>query len=219
MGKAYVTKESLGEKAPKWLDSIDRKNTGKFPFDINNAVLLVIDMQRYFLEPSEHGYCPAGVAIIDNIKRLICHFRENKRPVIFTRHAHKDDGSDLGILGRWWGDMPMDGTPEAELDERLGRKPDEVAITKNRYSAFFNTNLDKILKEQSACDVVITGVMTNLCCESTARDAFFRDYTVRFMADATGAPTEEMHLATLRNLAYGFACIFMMNDILGSSVI
>lgn len=213
MGKAYVTKENLGKKAPKWLDSIDSKNTDKFPFDINNAALLVIDMQRYFLEPGEHGYCPAGVAVIDNVKKLIGHFRDNQRPVIFTRHAHKGDGSDLGVLAKWWGDMPMDGTPEAELDERLVRKPDEVVITKNRYSAFFNTNLDNLLKEQGVGDVVITGVMTNLCCESTARDAFFLDYMVRFIADATGAPTEEMHLATLRNLAYGFADIRLVKSL------
>ena len=51
----------------------------------------------------------------------------------------------------------------------------------------------------------MSGIMTNLCCESTARDAYYRDYRVFFPADATGSVTEEMHLASLLNLAYGFA--------------
>ena len=56
-------------------------------------------------------------------------------------------------------------------------------------------------------DVVISGVMTNLCCESTARDAYFRDYRVFFPADGTGSISEEMHLASLLNLAFGFAYV------------
>lgn len=56
-------------------------------------------------------------------------------------------------------------------------------------------------------DVIITGVMTNLCCESTARDAYFRDYRVFFVMDGTGTVDEELHLATLKNLAFGFAYV------------
>ncbi len=217
----YVTENDLPEKSREWMKAIERRNIHKWPFDINTAVLLVIDMQRYFLEPRAHGYCPAGAVVIPNIIKLIEHFGEKKRPVIFTRHVHKKDGSDLGILGRWWDEMPAEGTKEAEIDGRLtppllkgGEGGFEFIISKNRYSAFYNTELDLILKRLGVKEVVITGVMTNICCESTARDAFFRDYMVRFVADATGSVKEEMHVATLINLAYAFADVCLTEALL-----
>jgi nicotinamidase-related amidase len=60
-------------------------------------------------------------------------------------------------------------------------------------------------------DVVIGGIMTNLCCESTARDAYYRDYRVFFPADGTGSITEEMHVASLLNLAFGFSWVTDVN--------
>jgi isochorismate hydrolase len=67
-------------------------------------------------------------------------------------------------------------------------------------------------------DLILTGVMTNMCCESTARDAYFRDYRVFFPADATAATTEEMHRASLINLAYGFASITTTEKLLDQLV-
>src|SRR3989338_7707433 len=119
MGAPYVTAKNLQKKTSKWMKAIERRNIHKWPFNISHAALLVIDMQRYFLEKREHGYCCGGVAVIGNIQRLIEHFRKAGRPVIFTRHVHKKDGSDLGILGKWWSEMPVDGTPEADIDRRL----------------------------------------------------------------------------------------------------
>ncbi|MBI2093012.1 MAG: isochorismatase family protein [Deltaproteobacteria bacterium] len=219
MSEPYVTSENLKEKTLKWMEIISRRNIHKWPFDIGNAALLVIDMQKYFLEEREHGYCCGGVAVLENVQKLIAHFRKHKRPIVFTRHAHKKDGSDLGILGKWWSEMPVDGTKEAEIDPRMAPPAKkgtstEFIITKNRYSAFYNTVLDDILKKFNIKDVVITGVMTNICCESTARDAFFRDYMVRFVADATGSVKEEMHVGTLLNLAYAFADICTTGEIL-----
>jgi nicotinamidase-related amidase len=78
-------------------------------------------------------------------------------------------------------------------------------IFKHRYSAFYNTDLETVLRCLHVEDLVITGIMTNMCCESTARDAYFRDYRVFFPADGSGSINEEMHLASLLNLAFGFA--------------
>jgi len=63
-------------------------------------------------------------------------------------------------------------------------------------------------------DVIISGIMTNMCCESTARDAYYRDYRVFFLADGTGSINEEMHLASLLNLAFGFAYVTTGDDII-----
>ena len=72
---------------------------------------------------------------------------------------------------------------------------------------FYGTDLEIVLRVLRVEDLAICGVLTNLCCESTARDAFFRDFRVFFHADATGTDSEEMHLASLLNLGYGFAYV------------
>ena len=81
----------------------------------------------------------------------------------------------------------------------------EAVVVKHRYSAFYNTDLETVLRCLKVEELVISGIMTNMCCESTARDAYYRDYRVFFPADATGSINEEMHLGSLRNLAFGFA--------------
>jgi isochorismate hydrolase len=67
--------------------------------------------------------------------------------------------------------------------------------------------LETVLRCLQAEDLVVSGVLTNLCCETTARDAYLRDYRVFLLADGTGTVCEEMHLATLMNLAFGFAFV------------
>jgi isochorismate hydrolase len=137
-------------------------------------------------------------------------------PVICTLHVHSPDGSDAGILGWWWQDMIMEGSQECEVDPRIAPRPGDRIITKHRYSAFYNTDLEAVLRGLNVEDIVLSGVMTNLCCESTARDAFYRDFRVFFMADATATDCEEMHMASLLNLAYGFAYVTTADLIMGS---
>ena len=163
------------------------------------AALLVIDMQCYFNSIAQ--------PIVDNVISLIECFRANKGKILFTRHGHRDPKTDGGMMARWWGDLISYGSEEWELIDELHVQAGDTIIDKKRYSAFFDTELDDLLRNAGIEDLVITGVLTNCCCETTARDAFMRDYRVFFMADATAAPTEELHLATLKNLAYGFAYI------------
>jgi nicotinamidase-related amidase len=92
--------------------------------------------------------------------------------------------------------------------------PGEKVILKHRYSAFYNTDLETVLRCLKIEDLVVTGIMTNLCCESTVRDAYYRDYRVFVLADGTGSLTEEMHLASLLNLAFGFSFVTTADDII-----
>ena len=163
------------------------------------TALLVIDMQYNFNSVAQ--------PIADNVTSLIECFRANKGKILFTRHGHRDPKADGGMLGRWWGDLIRHGSEAWELIDEVHVQASDTIIDKNRYSAFFGTELDDLLKTAGVEDLIITGVLTNCCCETTARDAFMRDYRVFFVADATAAPTEELHMASLRNLAYGFAYI------------
>ena len=178
------------------------------------SALLVIDMQEFFLDPQSPSFTCGGLAILPTLRRLIAGFREAGRPVIYTRHVHHPDNLDSGIMGWWWQGMCIEGSPESEIHRDLAPLPSEKVVLKHRYSAFYNTDLETILRCLRIEDLVITGIMTNMCCESTARDAYFRDYRVFFLADGTGSINEEMQLASLLNLAFGFAHVTTSDRIL-----
>ena len=201
----YVTPESLSAKTQVWLEQIAPFNQQRMQLSAEKSALLVIDMQKFFLEPGSPTFTCGGLAILATVKRLIDAFRAAGRPVVYSRHVHKADGSDAGIMGWWWEGMCIEGSPESEVHDDIAPRADERVIFKRRYSAFYNTELETVLRCLKVEDLVVSGIMTNLCCESTARDAYYRDYRVFFPADATGSVTEEMHLASLLNLAYGFA--------------
>jgi len=110
--------------------------------------------------------------------------------------------------------MCVEGSTESNVHDDVAPRPNEKVIFKHRYSAFYNTDLETVLRCLKVEDLVITGIMTNLCCESTARDAYYRDYKVFFLADVTGSVSEEMHLASLLNLAFGFAFVTTAKEIL-----
>ncbi|MCX6348035.1 MAG: cysteine hydrolase, partial [Candidatus Aureabacteria bacterium] len=116
--------------------------------------------------------------------------------------------------GWWWKGMCLEGSEESRIHEDLAPLPREKIIFKHRYSAFYNTDLETVLRCLKVEDLVISGVMTNMCCESTARDAYSRDYRVIFPADGAGSITEKMHLASLLNLAFGFAYVTTAQQIM-----
>jgi len=214
----YVTKENLSARTSAWLDKITPFNTHNLKLHVSKAALLIIDMQTFFLNPESPTFTCGGLAVLPRIKELLAAFRKAGRPVIFTRHVHHPDGLDAGIMEWWWQGMCIEGTPESEIHPELAPRHDEKVVLKHRYSAFYNTDLETILRCRSIEDLVITGIMTNMCCESTARDAYYRDYRVFFTADGTGSINEEMHLASLLNLAFGFACVTTTADIIAQVI-
>jgi len=210
----YVEERTILSKGEQWLEHIAAFNTHAMDLDRDKAALLVIDMQRYFLDPASPTFTCGGLAILPNLKRLITAFRAASRPVIFTRHVHHPDRLDAGIMGWWWEGMCLEGSPESEVHDTIAPLSHEKQILKHRYSAFYNTDLETVLRCLKIEDLVISGIMTNMCCESTARDAYYRDYRVFFLADATGSINEEMHLATLLNVAFGFSWVTNVDAIL-----
>ena len=203
----YATAENIQSKAQVWLERIRPFNQHAMRLNESASALLVIDMQRFFLEETSPTFTCGGVAIMPSVKRVVDAFRQAGRPVIFTRHVHHPGDLDSGIMGWWWEGKCLEGSPESEVHADLAPSPNEKVVFKHRYSAFYNTDLETVLRCLKVEDVVISGIMTNMCCESTARDAYSRDYRVFFLADGTGTINEEMHLASLLNLAFGFAYV------------
>lgn len=171
-----------------------------------SKALLVIDAQKIYTDPDSEMYCKDAKSTVQRINTLIERFQRDKAPVIYVRHIHKKDGSDLGRMFDYSGEAEEDfnfkeGSEEVEYDERLMRPKGTAEVVKNRYSAFAGTDLDTRLKTARVTDVVICGFMTNFCCESTARDAHDRDYFVDFVADATGTPgTDNLDEKQMRKL-------------------
>ena len=108
---------------------------------------------------------------------------DSYKSIFFTRHRHLDPAEDGGMMAEWWGDLLIEGSPDAELIPELRPQEGELLIEKSRYSAFLNTPLEHELRQRRVTDVIVGGVMTNLCCETTARDAFMRDFRVFFLLD------------------------------------
>lgn len=212
----YVTTENLPIKTSQWLNHIAPFNTHRMSMNLDRSALMVIDMQNFFLNPDSPSFTCGGLAIIPNISHLIQEFRHYNRPVIYTRHVHHPHFLDAGIMAEWWEGMCKEGTPESEIHSDLTPLTEEKVILKHRYSAFYNTDLETILRCLKIEDIVITGIMTNMCCESTTRDAYYRDYRTFFLADATGSISEEMHVGSLLNLAFGFSYVCSTSEILQS---
>ena len=195
------------------LRHINKHSLNESLFSTRGTALLVIDMQRFFTDPRSHASFPAAEGIIEDIQHLAAGFRSRGLPVLFTRHALLND-EPTGMMGSWWGDVLREGDPFSVIDDRLEPWPGERIIRKTRYSAFVGTNLDELLKELDVNRLIITGVMTHLCCESTTRDAFMRDHEVIFVIDATATDDEELHIGSLRALADGFAIMATTREVM-----
>lgn len=213
--EAYVSEKTLESKSQEWLKEITfyAKNRARFKFSPSSSALLVIDMQQYFLNESSHAFIPSSKAIVPNIRKLINTFRSNNLPVIFTRHSLKED-EQPGIMGKWWNDVIKEESVLSEIVPSLSPTSSEVVVRKIRYSPFYGTELKEILRGKNVKSVVITGVMTHLCCETTAREAFIRDYEVFFVIDGTATQNEELHLSSLRTLSHGFSIPVTTKEIL-----
>ena len=210
----YVTPDNLEERTQEWLRRIEPFNQHRMSLRKERTALLVIDMQKFFLDPSSPTFTCGGLAVIPTIRELIKAFRGAKLPVIYTCHVHHPDCIDAGIMGWWWKGMCIEGSEESKVHDELRPLPDEKIVFKHRYSAFYNTDLETVLRCLKVEDLVISGIMTNMCCESTARDAYYRDYRVFFLADGTGSICEEMHVASLLNLCFGFAYVTTAKEII-----
>jgi isochorismate hydrolase len=98
-----------------------------------------------------------------------------------------------------------DESPFSRIIPEFAAKPGFKVMRKTQYDAFYGTDLERRLKAAGAKSIVVCGVMTDLCCETTARSAFVRGFDILFCADGTATTSEQLHVSALRTLAHGFA--------------
>jgi len=215
---AYVTRDTLEVKTGEWLSTIRSLFPARPHLSVVPArcALLVVDMLNYFASPDGRAYLPASDAITFNIARLLHAWRREAGgggAVVFTRHCHEGE-HDLGMLGRFFSDHIRCGYPEAEIVDELAPESHELVVRKTTYDAFHDTGLQGKLNALGIDQVLITGVLTNLCCESTARSAFVRGFEVYVPADATASATELLHTGSLLGLAHGVAVVMSTEEVL-----
>jgi len=215
MKEAYFQPGTIGPLSAHWLEKYARpRKAGLQPFRLQQAALLILDMQDYFLDPGSHAYVPSGPAILPVLGRAIHAFRSAERPVLATRHATSE--KQPGRMGSWWSELLTPDHPQGGLHPGLDIEPDEI-ILKPQYDAFYQSRLESTLAAAGVEQLVIGGVMAHLCCETTARSAFVRGYEVFFLIDGTATYQADFHTGTLRNLAHGFAVCTTVEQLLGES--
>ena len=189
------------------------------------TALVVIDMQRAFLE-DEGSLAKAGIdigglkAALEPCQRLLASARQAGVPVIHTRYVYRSDYADGGILVNYI--MPQlrevdslaSGTPDIEIVDELTPVDGETVIDKNRPSAFYATNIEPLLNGLGVDSLVVCGVTTNICVETTVRDASQRDYKVFVPKDATGELEQLRYDGALAGMAWVFAKIVNTDDVI-----
>lgn len=176
-------------------------------FERDRSVLMVVDMQNDFVQEGAIMQVKEAGRQVPRIKGLIAKCRELGVPIIYTIQKTDAVYCPLEVVTfPWLKEAGMrEGSDGSKVFQELAPLPGDMIIYKRRFSAFYNTDLEIILKNirGTSCPVdtvIICGTVTNVCCESTARDAYFRDYKVVFGSDINSAHDIEAHNATLRNM-------------------
>lgn len=214
----FMTEVELKGALPQWVAAVYEFGRNARSIRPHYSALIVVDMQREFLV--EDGGMPlwGGPAIIPRLGALICTFRERERPVLYTQHCYRNPETDGGATAEFQrlnksSMLLREGAPNTEVHPDIRPRPDDYVIKKQRYSGFFSTPLESILRGFDVKDVVIGGVASNCCCAATAHDAFFRDFHVFFLADGTGASDEQAHISTLRDIAWTYGTVLTVEQV------
>lgn len=156
---------------------------GPWTVDTDRAVLLVHDMQRYFVGAFTPDAAPIATAIA-NIAALAEHCRAKNIPVFYTAQNGDQDRRDRGLQADLWG-PGMGSAPEhqAIIDELTPQKHD-IVLVKHRYSAFQRSNLAELMRARGRDQLIVTGIYAHIGCMTTAAEAFQRDIETFFVADA-----------------------------------
>ncbi|RBM06260.1 cysteine hydrolase family protein [Streptomyces sp. PT12] len=174
---------------------------------VGNAVLIVVDIQGGGVERPEPGtgipHMPGRGERAPRQRHLVDRARERGIPVVWIQEVHKPNLIDIGReLDGSEGPHCVEGRPETELAPGLRPRPDEFLIRKRRYSAFFGTELEIVLKAYKAGTVILIGGLTDVCVHYTAVDAHQHDYRVRVVTDCVAGSTSQAHDAALRAIRY-----------------
>ncbi|MBI3303793.1 MAG: cysteine hydrolase [Deltaproteobacteria bacterium] len=202
----------------------------KYPIIPEKTAMIVVDMQNDFVQEGAPIEIPRARAMVPRLNRLLDVCRAHQIPVIYIHHVIRGGDIDAGRLADHHEAIRnnkaiLAGTPNVEIYEGLKPHPGDLVVAKPRYSAFYGTDLEAILRSQGIDTLIISGTVTDVCCESTTQDAFSRDYKVIFLSDGTAATdwpdlgfgpvsAEEVQKVVLTVLAMCFAQVSSIDQVM-----
>jgi ureidoacrylate peracid hydrolase len=196
-------------------------------FDPARTALLVVDMQNAFMLPGvAHALCPTAESIVPNINRLAEAVRETGGTVAWIRTfvtaQTRDTWSTLYRMVNEAGNAKREtalavGGKGHELWPTLDVRSDDLTVEKTRFSAFIqgSSNLEAILRSRGIDTVLVTGTVTNVCCESTARDAMMLNFNTVMVTDGNAAWNDAEHNATLIAFYLTFGDVMSTDMLIG----
>lgn len=193
----------------------ERRTGQRLQFEPARAAILVVDMLNEFLEPGGEMVALAGRTIVEPLNRLLAAGREMGTRVVWLCDEHLDL-EDREFEKR----VPhcLAGTWNAAIIDAMDVRPDELRIPKRRYSGFFGTDLDLRLREWGVRQVVVTGVVTNICVRSTVHDAYFLGYDVFVPEDCVHATSDREQASTLYDIDTHYGDVVSSADLIAASV-
>lgn len=195
-------------------------------FESAKLAVVVIDMQPTFCAKDSPAEVPLARGLVTPINRLNALVRSAGGHIIWVTHAnqHVDGVSDwTGFYDIFVADdvraatiqSMAPGSPGQEIWEGLEVHPTDIRITKNRYSALIpgSSSLERVLRSLGIDTLLIAGTKTNVCCESTARDAMMMDFKVAMISDATATLSDEEHRAALETIIQQFGDVLTVDEV------
>ncbi|MDE0800935.1 MAG: cysteine hydrolase [Rhodospirillaceae bacterium] len=186
----------------------------EFQYEASTLGLINVDMQSVFVHGTPIS-APNGLLVLEKVNQITAQCRSNGATVIHTRHVIRPNGSNVGVMGELMPNV-FDGfmnsdQERTQLYPELDVEASDIVLDKPRFGAFTHTDLDLILRSKGIDTVAVTGIATNICCETTAREAYALNYKVLFIEDATctfdmeGSTAGDLQKATCSSLAFGFS--------------
>jgi maleamate amidohydrolase len=193
-----------GPAEPDWREqakAFDKFAKGRTGFG-KNLALLVIDMQKEYADPGCAWSFEMAAPAAKNIQPLLHLVRRKGIPVIYTYNGFRADLTDAGLMAVKSVDLAerracQEGTDGVKIIESIAPEPGDYVINKKRFSAFFGTDLEVVLRGLGVDTVIVTGCVTSGCVRMTAYDAFQRDFRVVIPAECVGDQTKALHEQTL----------------------
>ena len=163
--------------------------------DCGKKAIIIVDMLNDFVTGSLK--CDRAQRIIPPLMKLIKEARKNNIPVIYSNDAHIR-GIDHEL--KLWGDHAIAGTEGAKVIPELEPEEGDYTVPKRRYSGFYGTDLEMLLRELNTDTVILTGMHAHMCVRHTAADAYYRGYSIIVPTDGVDSFTEEDYQAGLKYL-------------------
>lgn len=176
------------------------------------TALLVVDMVKDFTDPDGLVFYPQNREVLPVIAKLVDYFHETDRTVIFMRHSYRKDKYDRNLVTM----RPncIEGTGGDEIDAMLTVLDKDYQIKKRRYSAFFGTDLDLVLRENKIERVVIVGTKTNCCIRASVTDAYYLDYRVVVASDCVATNSEVVNQVHLEDISKYFGKVMTSDELI-----